>query len=67
MKNMCADCGLDLEKDMPVSGLAAIRAGGPGGAAARGPHGDGGRSTVDGSSASIAVLHSIPELKVPRG
>ena len=72
MKNMCADCGLDLEKDMPVSGLAAIRAGGPGAGAAmaRGPHGGsgGGRSAVDGSSASIAVLHSIPELKVvPQG
>ena len=66
MKNMCADCGLDLEKDMPVSGLAAIRAGGPGGATSRGPRGSGGRSAVDGSSASIAVLHSIPELKVSK-
>ena len=42
MKNMCADCGMDLQKDTPSSAAESSAT----------------------SSASIAVLHSIPELKV---
>ena len=56
MKNMCADCGLDLQKDMPATGFYPGSTGGRAGAGVTQPAPD--------ASASIAVLHSIPELKV---
>jgi len=57
MKNMCADCGIDLQKDMSCMDMAAAKASVRGGGGMPPP-------AAKGTKASISVLHSIPELKV---
>ncbi len=69
MKDMCAECGADLRQEAAAAQTSSSPAKAPSAARTKeegrlGPGGDDGRGGGEGSRASVAMVHSIPELKV---